>query len=330
MPSSLLRTLGLSVFLLGSAGFAPGADDIRDTARSVAESARKSVVTVRVVIKLKMAMQGQSQDQEQKLESVGTVIDPSGLTVVSASAVDSSSTIASLLKRFGQQVDISSEVKETTLLLDDGTEVESDIVLKDADLDLAFVRPRDAKLTLDAVELKAPKTQARPLDQVFAIGRLGKVANRATTLTLGEIRAYVKGPQPFYVADDTISANAGSMAYAADGSPLGLFVTKRAVESDDAAGMLGMLSLVSRRSDPSALVIVRPTQAILDLVPQAKRAEAPAKASEDKASEDKDAELPKAPAGGAVNAPADAPTSTPSSAPKKDAGKQPAKATTPP
>lgn len=297
MSTVLLRTIGLSVLLLGSAAVMPGADDIRDAARTVADAARKSVITVRVVIKLKISAQGQSQDQEQKLESVGTVIDPSGLTVVSASAVDSSSTIASLLKRFGQQVDISSEVKETTLLLDDGTEVESDIVLKDADIDIAFVRPRDAKLKLDAVDLKAPKAASRPLDQVFAIGRLGKVANRATTLTLGEIRAYVKGPQPFYVADDTISANAGSLAYAADGSVLGLFVSKHAVEADESAGMLGMLSMMGRRADPSTLAIIRPTQAIIDLVPQAKRAEAPAKATEEKAPESStDAKKPEAPA----------------------------------
>src|SRR3989442_1549558 len=78
------------------------------------------------------------------------------------------------------------------------------VVLKDADLDLAFIRPREAT-KVDFVELKTRDLGLQALDEVFVVGRLGRAANRAIALTTGSVKSVVKGPRTFYVCDDEVS-----------------------------------------------------------------------------------------------------------------------------
>src|SRR5437016_5059784 len=65
------------------------ADDVnlKTVARATAAKAAKAVVTAKLVIKIKAG----GREQEAKLEVLGTIIDPSGLTVVSASAIEPTS-----------------------------------------------------------------------------------------------------------------------------------------------------------------------------------------------------------------------------------------------
>ena len=137
----------LPVIGLLLAGLAQAAD-IRETARSVAEQSKGALVTVRVVMGIKFSIRGQSRDQERKIEANGTVIDASGLTVASAAALD-----PTIMMRATTRADIKSEFKETTLILDDGTEVDAEVILKDSDLDMIFIRPRQAEDSFEAVAL---------------------------------------------------------------------------------------------------------------------------------------------------------------------------------
>lgn len=227
----VLSSSAAAVCALALAASAASADELKATARSVAEKAQKTVVTVKLVLKLHMA----GREQEVKHEVTGTVIDPTGLTVVSAGAVDPGAALR--LGGGGRRGGggggggagggIESEVTEAALILDDGTEVEADVVLKDPELDLAFIRPRDPAAKLESVVLKPREKAPQVLDDVFVVGRLGRVANRAVSVTVGTIRSVVKGPRTFCVCDDAVSTgNTGCFAYAADGTPLGIFVTK--------------------------------------------------------------------------------------------------------
>ncbi|MBA3707199.1 MAG: trypsin-like peptidase domain-containing protein [Planctomycetes bacterium] len=278
---SIISALRPILLIVAAIAAAMAADDPRDAARALADKAKNTIVCVRVVVKMKIGMQGQTQDQEQKVEANGTVIDPSGLTVASASALDPTIMIKATLKKLGQQaamVTIDSEIKDTTLVLEDGTELEGDIVLKDADLDLAFVKPRESKAPMDAAFLAARKAPARLLEPIVVVGRMAKSANHATSVTLGEVKALVKGPQPFLIIDSETAANIGCLAYTADGAPLGLIVSKSATAEEDNGGMLGMLMMMGHPNDTGNLTIVRPVDAIIELVAQAKQAKAPAKA----------------------------------------------------
>ena len=77
--------------------------------------------------------------QEQKLEALGTIIAEDGLTVLSLSRVDPTATLLSRMRAGGGTVNVN--YTEVLILMQDGTEVPARLVLKDSDLDLAFVLP---------------------------------------------------------------------------------------------------------------------------------------------------------------------------------------------
>jgi len=250
--------------------------ELVDMARSVADKAQKTVVGIRVIIKLKL---GNGQDQEEKLEVLGTVIDPSGLTVADATSVDPTDMIRALTGNKG----IEAEVKETTLIMDDGTDVEADLVLRDTDLGLAFIRPRDASKKFDAITLKAHAKPAELLDGIFVVGRAGKLANRSLSVKTGKIESIVKGPRTYYISDGELSAHSGCMAYGADGEALGLIVIKYQQQAETGGNLQHMMG-----GGDTEIRIVRPVDDIIEIAAQAKTAKVPEKKPDEKKTDVKD------------------------------------------
>ena len=247
----------IAVVGMAAALFTAAAPDLESTARATAEQGGRAVVTIRLVLKLKVG----GQEHEQKMEVPGVVLEPSGLTVASASSIDPSGAIRRMMDAQRQRVTLESEVKETVILLEDGTEIDAAVVLKDSDLDLAFIRPRDAGSKLAAATLKPRSGTVPPLTRIFVLGRLSKLANRALSVATGEVRAYVRGPAPYYVTDGETSSFVGSMAYTADGAPLGLFVKRFATTIDSQSG---------GRGSESMMTVLRPVDKVLELAAQAR------------------------------------------------------------
>jgi hypothetical protein len=234
------------------------AADLKETARTVAEQAGKSIITIRVVSTIKVSgQQGQSREQEQKSEATGVIIDPSGITVACGMTIEPPSR-----QMFGQKREAA--VKETTFIMPDGTEIPAEIVLKDTDLDLVFLRPKETGKAFDAVGLKSRPAGPKVLDDVFCVGRLSKEGNRALRLLLGEVQAEVKGPRTFYVCSPDISRNLGCLVFAADGEPIGIIVTKTSPPGDDGGAMMG----------GGSMAIMRPVSDVLDSAKQAKEVKA--------------------------------------------------------
>src|SRR3954464_10772577 len=66
-----------------------GAQDSRAAARELVKKWQDAIVNVRVVVKMRMSMAGREvQSNDDTIETVGTVIDPGGLTVVSLSSIN--------------------------------------------------------------------------------------------------------------------------------------------------------------------------------------------------------------------------------------------------
>jgi hypothetical protein len=264
--------------------------DLKTVARATVASSAKAVVTVKLVVKIKVTGGARGgRETETKLEVVGTVIDPSGLTVVPASAVEPTSMLGGMGRRGGRgggmggDMQIDSEVTETTIVLDDGSEVDAAVVLKDADLDLAFIKPREPQ-KLAAIELKPRGRAPELLEDIFTVGRLGRAESRATAVSVGTVKAIVKGPRTFYICTPEVAANQGCVAYAADGSTLGIFVVK--VAPGEGGGGFGRLGGGGRGE---VTAILRPVEDVLELAKQAKEAKLPErkpKASEADAKKD--------------------------------------------
>ncbi len=258
---------------------APAAD-LRTTGRAKAEQVRGAVITIRIVLKLKIGFGGQAQDQEQKLEVAGVVIDASGLTVASAASIDPSGALRKMAGGQASRMKVESEVKETTLLLEDGTEVEADVVLKDTDLDLAFLKPREAGRRFRAVTLRPRAGTVPLLTPIFVVSRLGKLTSRALAVATGEIRASVRGPAPFYVTDSETAAFVGTVAFTADGVPLGVFVNRFSTSPDGRGG--GMFDgAFGRSASEVVLPVLRPVDKVLELAAQARAMHPPPKPEDD-------------------------------------------------
>src|SRR5690242_12735510 len=66
-----------------------GADDVAAAGRQIAAKNENAIIKVQIVSQTKMSMEGrETTKRESKTESTATIIDPSGLAVVSLSAAN--------------------------------------------------------------------------------------------------------------------------------------------------------------------------------------------------------------------------------------------------
>jgi len=209
-------------------GLPAGADSLADSARPIFARNQHSVVTVQVVLKISGSG---GRTGEIKSDLTGTVVDPSGLTVLALSACDPTE-LAQRINPDNSQVD--TEVTDIKILLDDGTELPAEIVLRDKDLDLAFVRPKTKLATpMDAVDL-GKSSPVQVLDSVLTINRLNRAAGRSYAASLEIISAVMQKPRTFYIPDSAMTTTSlGCPAFAMNGNIVGI-VVMRAVSAKGA------------------------------------------------------------------------------------------------
>jgi S1-C subfamily serine protease len=218
-----------AVLILSHLAASARADEFADKGREIFKKYQHAVVTVQVVIK---ASGPGGRSNESKTDLTGTVVDASGLTVLALSACDP----AEMYRRLSEDNKIEVEVSDIKILLDDGTELSSEIVLRDKDLDLAFIRPKSKPASpMIAIDL-GKSSPAQVLDPMVTLNRLNKAASRAYSASYERISAVVQKPRTFYIPDGSMSSTTlGSPAFLLDGKLLGVFVM-RAVSSAGGSG----------------------------------------------------------------------------------------------
>ncbi|MCS7089846.1 MAG: trypsin-like peptidase domain-containing protein [Verrucomicrobiota bacterium] len=230
------------------------ADDLARQGKTVFDQHRQAIVTIQVVTKTRLSIGGRGDGgREERSEAIGTVIDPGGLTVVSLSAIDPSSLfsrLTALMSEEGNTLKVESELADVKIMLEDGTELTAEVVLRDRDLDLGFIRPKTPPAQpMPYVDLEKSGS-ADLLDPVVTLTRLGQAAGRAHAASFERIAAVVRRPRLFYVPDDTITTTTlGSPAFLMDGRVLGICVMRATggggasfaplrIQGDDAAGII--------------------------------------------------------------------------------------------
>jgi hypothetical protein len=205
------------------------ADELSEKGREIFKKHQHAVVTVQEV--LKMSAAGGSRANETKQDLTGTVLDPSGLTVLALSACDPSEMYQRMLGADSSRGRVETEITDVKILLDDGTEVPAEIVLRDKDLDLAFIRPKTKPASpMAAVDL-SKSAPVQLLDQVITLNRLNSAAGRAYAASVERVSAVIQKPRTFYIPDSNMtSTTLGSPAFALDGNLVGVMVM-RAVSS---------------------------------------------------------------------------------------------------
>lgn len=275
-------TLALVVSLLAILASPGRADELADKGREIFKKNQRAVVTVQVVIKSKYSMGGRGgQANESKQDLTGTVVDPSGLTVLALSATDPGGMIQNMMGAAGgdnAKFKFETELTDVKILLEDGTDLPAEVVLRDKDLDLAFVRPKTKPASpMAAIDL-SKSGSAQVLDQVFTLNRLGKAAGRAYAISLERINAVVQRPRLFYIPDSNMTSTAlGSPAFTPDGNVLGLFVMR------SVSGSGGGMNLFNFRPEGLTSIIL-PASDVLKAAQQAPEA----KGEDEKKSEKKE------------------------------------------
>ena len=231
--------LAATILLLGSLAAPVHADELAEKGRTIFTKNRDAVVTVSIVLKMTYSNAGQSSSpQESKQEATGTVIDSSGLTVLALSACDP----ADIYQRMDSRYKIETEVSDLKIMLSDGTELPAEIVLRDKDLDLAFIRPKTKPASpMTAIDL-TKSSPAQVLDEVIALNRLNSAASRAYSASVERISAVVQKPRTFYIPDSTMSATTmGSPAFLMNGNFLGIFVMRAVSSTGGRANMTAII-----------------------------------------------------------------------------------------
>jgi hypothetical protein len=202
------------------------------TWRDLLASHANCVTWVSATVRLEISAGGRSlPPQEQKLEALGTIIAEDGLTVLSLSRVDPTASLLARMRTPGASVNVN--YTEVLILMQDGTEVPAKLVLKDTDLDLAFVLPikqkEDNEEFKDVVFSHVPRSQKeksklpQALDEVVSLGKLGRNLYRQSTLRKGWVNAVIEKPRKYFVIENT---SPGTPVFDREGGWLGIVVYK--------------------------------------------------------------------------------------------------------
>lgn len=213
--------------VLAAAG-AVNAQTPREKAREVAKKNQQAVIWVTAMAKIEASGGGRSlgAPRDVKMQALGTVIDPSGLVVVALSAIDPAFALNGQTANIGgEAVKISAKSEHSQVKINIGEqEIAAKIVMKDTDLDLAFIMPEkaDTKLGVTPLKLeKAPKLEL--LDELICLGRLPKSMEQAPAAALSEVSGIVTKPRAFILGGRTV----GGVVMSLDGAVVGITATYR-------------------------------------------------------------------------------------------------------
>jgi len=257
----------MSVTLFVSTVLASAGEEVASAGREILEKYQDAVVTVKLVIKEGMSFGGYGSHQyEEKSEAIGTVIDASGLTVLSLSSTDPTDFYSQIFSDEDGtgSLEMTSELSDVRIILPDGSELEARIVLRDRDLDMAFVRPLlPPEKPLTAVDL-SDASEPKTLDEVLVLTRMGRLGDRTPRAMLTRVEAVVTKPRTFYVLGDNSSA-LGAPAFTLDGKLAGIVFYRRL----ERGGGLTVSSLLSGSESFGMLSTVLPCSEIVEVAEQA-------------------------------------------------------------
>jgi len=265
-----LAALGIASFVGAPRALGQSPEE-RAAGRKILARWQDSVVNVRVVVKLRMSMGGREMNaSEETIDTVATLLDPSGLAVMSLSVLNPGGFLKQMMGGMGsqgggQQLDMTSEPTDVRMRLNDGSEIQAKVALRDEDLNLAFIRPTTAPAQPFASLATAEEGRPAPLDPVVIVSRLGRVGGWGGAASLVYVQAVVDKPRPMYVAQPGGIGGLATPAFLLDGKLAG-FVILRSV-TGSGSGMLGMMS--GNAENMGLLPIILPASDVREVAKQA-------------------------------------------------------------
>lgn len=265
------RLLSVCVILCLAAGTIRAQSDdpqVVGTARKTLQTYDKAIISLAAVLKFEAkGVEIPGLDQEHKTQCVAAIIDPSGLAVTSLTNLNPQNAMPKLrINRGGvpQTVELDCQVQEVKYRLTDGTEVPAQIVLKDEDLDLAFLAPlkplnKATEAKMAVLSLGNAASQPELLDTTILIGRTNEDLNYLPMLNVGKIVSILSKPRTCYMNN---SGGLGIPVFDRHGKVLGIICRCVKVESSEGNSLSRSTNLLNQ--------LILPVADMARLVPQAK------------------------------------------------------------
>ena len=205
-----------------------------------------AIVSIKFVLKVNMgAMFGGGQEQESESEVNGVLIDAKGLVLCSNTQL---AGFVGMMKQFmgemgSQMTATPTDIK--VLVGDDAEGKEAEIIARDTELDLAWVRIKNpGEAPFPFVDF-SQSASAKVGEEVYAVRRLGKFFARSTVAAEGRIAGTTTKPRDLTIPTGNIGTAYGMPVFGAGGKPIGV-VVMQVPESEGSDGnpmaMLGRMS----------------------------------------------------------------------------------------
>ena len=232
------------------AGPAAAQDSVAKTARGLLDAHKGSLVVVTVEGRLTTTTDGAAlPDQAQQRRTLGVTIKPTGLIVISNSAVDPAVGLAGQKARMDDKVVTIQTAKtvfeKVEISYGDSTVLPGMVIGQDIDADVAFVLPDEAvakKLgkTFAHVDL-ASQSLSEPADEVVGLSRSSSAYAYMPTVIVGRVTGVFNGERRYFVT--TAGTAQGIPIFALDGKLVG--ITLERIIENKRTNILGTLAATS-------------------------------------------------------------------------------------
>jgi hypothetical protein len=176
----------------------------RATARDLIAKRGDAVLTVLGTVKTRMTMGGrEAPPSEENIQANATALDARGLAVMSLSNIEPGKMMSGIMAQQsasmpGMEMAMKTETTNLRLRLADGRELPARVVLRDEDLDLAFLRPTEP-VTEPIAFLDGPSSKPSQLDPLITLQRLGEMAGWKVSALFSYVMVIVDKPRTAYL-----------------------------------------------------------------------------------------------------------------------------------
>ncbi|RME38256.1 MAG: serine protease [Planctomycetota bacterium] len=224
--------------------------------RKLLTDKQAALVTIKFILKIKLSgpLAGMG-DQETETEITGVMVRPNGVVLCSNSRL--AGMINMIKKMVGSMADnVSGTPTDLKVLVGDDEEgKEAELIARDSELDLAWVRIKEpGGETFTYVDFANGATGGVG-QRVLAMRRLNKYFGRVPAVAEGHIGGMTQKPRELYVASGAPSEMPGMPVYDASGKPLGFTIMQVPENEAGDDNPMGMLSSLSNLQDLGALIL---------------------------------------------------------------------------